>query len=80
MAESVGKVMLTNGLLRDGLLLRSSAPQRLLQFLSFSDSSTVIVDDLLLIRVNGKSSGFVVRRRHLPLFAKTNRDFGFGSK
>jgi hypothetical protein len=32
MAESVGKVMLTNGLLRDGILPRSSAPQRLLQF------------------------------------------------
>jgi hypothetical protein len=27
MAESVGKVMLTNGLLPDGLLPRSSAPQ-----------------------------------------------------
>jgi hypothetical protein len=32
MAESVGNVMLTNGLLRDGLCPRSSAPQRLLQF------------------------------------------------
>jgi hypothetical protein len=32
MAESVGNVMPTNGLLRDGLLPRSSAPQRLLQF------------------------------------------------
>jgi len=66
MEESVGNVMPTNGLLRDGLLPRLSAPQRLLQcnvfcsFLGarFSDSFTVL-DDLLLSRVDWKvSSGF----------------------
>jgi len=54
MEESVGNVMPTNGLLRDGLLPRLSVPQRLLQFswCALSDSFTVVLDDFLLIRVN----------------------------
>jgi hypothetical protein len=51
MAESLGNVMPTNA-----FLPRSSAPHLLCSFLSarFSDSFTVVLDDLLLICVYRK--------------------------
>jgi hypothetical protein len=51
--------MPTNGLHRDRLLPRSSAPQRFLQFFlaRFSDSLTVVLEDLLPIRGH-RTSGF----------------------
>jgi len=49
----------------------------------FSDNFTVVLDDLLLIRVHWKVLRFwrfVVGQGTTLLCARLNRDFGFGSK
>jgi hypothetical protein len=80
MAESVVNVMPTNGLVRDGPLPRSlrSQTSSAVFLVRFSDSFTVVLDDLLLIRVNGKVFRFLaVRRRpwHISLVCRDKSRF-----